>query len=132
MFEKFIRDTMRASDDARTKNKRRTEELLRKSMRGSDPEAYNQHAENDIRRLSDELNQHKALLRKAADEVELLERQVETLQPIATLLQIQGLKAVLLNHFHPDKHPQADERQRKNFNEVLKVINEAYAMVERG
>jgi polyhydroxyalkanoate synthesis regulator phasin len=129
MFEKFIRDTMRASDDARTKNKRRTEELLRKSMRGSDPEAYDQHAENDIRRLTDELNQHKALLREAADEVERLEQRLRALNAVSGLLKARGVKALLLAHWHPDKHPDADAELRRKLTQMMQTINDAYEVI---
>ena len=42
---------------------------------------------------------------------------------------LPGLKTFLLQRFHPDKHPEADEQQRRAFTEAMQAI---FAVVAKG
>ena len=50
-----------------------------------------------------------------AETVELLQARVVELiggaEPMAKVLRLPGVKTWLLQRFHPDKYPEADERQ---------------------
>ena len=79
-----------------------------------------------------ELAEAKRLLAEMADYAEQLESRVIELiagaEPMAKALLLPGVKAFLTNKFHPDKYPEADERQRALLTEALKTINTAYAI----
>src|SRR4051794_14381513 len=51
--------------------------------------------------------------------------------PLAAALLIPGVKAMLANRFHPDKNPDATAEQRAGYEEAMKVINEAYAVIAK-
>jgi hypothetical protein len=51
--------------------------------------------------------------------------------PLVAVLLMPGIKAMLVNRFHPDKHPEANAEQRAAYGEALRVINEAYAVIEK-
>jgi hypothetical protein len=51
--------------------------------------------------------------------------------PLVAVLLMPGVKTGLVNRFHPDKHPDADDTKRAAYNEALRVINEAYAIVDQ-
>ena len=84
------------------------------------------------RRRDGELAEAKRLLAEMADYAEQLESRVIELiagaEPMAKALLLPGVKAFLTNKFHPDKYPEADERQRALLTEALKTINIAYAI----
>ena len=47
------------------------------------------------------------------------------------MLLIPGVKAMLVNRFHSDKHPEATAEQRAAYEEAMKVINEAYEVIAK-
>jgi hypothetical protein len=51
-------------------------------------------------------------------------------EPMAKTLLLPGVRPFLLNRFHPDKHPDADEEQKALLTEALQIINAAYAGAE--
>ena len=67
---------------------------------------------------------------------EQLQAQLEQLaagvEPMAKVLMLPGVKTFLLQRFHPDKHPDADEQQRQVFTEAMQAITAAYAVVAKG
>jgi hypothetical protein len=79
-----------------------------------------------------ELAEARRLLAEMADYAEQLESRVIELiagaEPMAKALLLPGVKPFLTNKFHPDKYPEADERQRALLTEALKTINTAYAI----
>lgn len=52
-------------------------------------------------------------------------------QPFVKTLRLPGLKTMLLNRFHPDKHPDADPDLRAHLTDAIKTINDAYAVAEK-
>jgi hypothetical protein len=81
-----------------------------------------------------ELAETKRLLAEMADYVEQMESRVVELiagaEPMARALRLPGVKPYLLGKFHPDKYPDADERQRELLTDALKTINAAYALAD--
>jgi len=49
---------------------------------------------------------------------------------MAKALRLPGVKEFLVKKFHPDKYPDADERQRALLTEAIKIINAAYALAD--
>ena len=85
-----------------------------------------------MRQRDDELAETKQLLTEMTDYAEKMEARVIELiagsEPMARALLLPGVKTFLLQRFHPDKHPGADDRQRELLTSALKTINAAYAM----
>ena len=46
------------------------------------------------------------------------------------VLRLPGVKTWLLSRFHPDKHPDANEEERRAFQESAQMINAAYEVAE--
>jgi hypothetical protein len=91
--------------------------------------------ETALREREAEIEQHKKLLAELAEFTEQQKARIAELEamiaPLVAVLLIPGVKTGLINRFHPDKHPEADEATRTAYNEALRVINEAYAVVNR-
>src|ERR1700684_168330 len=87
--------------------------------------------EDALRQRDDELAEAKQLLGEMTDYAEKMEARVIELiagsEPMAKALLLPGVKIFLLQRFHPDKHPTADDRQRELLTNALKTINAAYA-----
>ena len=85
-----------------------------------------------LRQRDDELADIKRLLAEMTDYAEKMEARVIELiagaEPMAKTLRLPGVKIFLMNKFHPDKYPDADERQRELLTEALKTINAAYVL----
>jgi hypothetical protein len=79
-----------------------------------------------------ELADTKRLLVELKDYAEQLQNRVVELiagaEPMAKALRLPGVKTYLLQRFHPDKYPDADDRQRELFTEAFKTITAAYAV----
>jgi len=77
----------------------------------------------------------KAALRELTEYAEQLQARVAGLEtvaaPLAAVLLMPGVKTMLVNRFHPDRNPQANAEQRAAYGEALRVINEAYAVIEK-
>jgi phosphoenolpyruvate carboxylase len=88
--------------------------------------------EKALRDRETEAAEAKRLLAEMTDYAgKLQDRVVEliaTSEPLAKTLRLPGVKTFLLNRFHPDKHPTADEKQRELLTEALKTITAAYAL----
>jgi hypothetical protein len=82
-----------------------------------------------------ELAEAKRLLAEMTDYAEQLEARVVELiagaEPMARVLRLPGVKTFLLTKFHPDKYPDADERQRALLTEALTTINAAYTLADQ-
>jgi hypothetical protein len=60
-------------------------------------------------------------------------------EPLVAALQISAnkrlglpsVKAVLVNRFHPEKHPEANAETRAAYDEAMQVINNAYAWIKK-
>jgi hypothetical protein len=50
---------------------------------------------------------------------------------LAGVLRLPGVKTWLLSRFHPDKHTDANETERKALTDASQMINAAYEFVER-
>jgi hypothetical protein len=81
-----------------------------------------------------ELAENKRLLAEMVDYAQKMEaRVVEVIagaEPMARTLRLPGVKTFLFNKFHPDKFPDADERQRALLTEATKTISAAYALAD--
>lgn len=81
-----------------------------------------------------ELAANKDLVRELKEyAVQLQDRMAELIagvEPMAKTLLLPGVKTFLLNRFHPDKHPDANEEQRALLTEALQTISAAYAGAE--
>jgi hypothetical protein len=75
----------------------------------------------------------KAALRELKEYAEQLQARVAELEtvaaPLVAVLLMPGVKAMLANRFHPEKHPEANPEQRAAYDEAMRVINEAYAVI---
>jgi hypothetical protein len=91
--------------------------------------------EDAYRALEAQHEETKQLVGELADTVELLRARVVELiggaEPLAKVLRLPGAKTWLLQRFHPDKYPEADERQSELLNDAIKAINAAYAVIEK-
>ena len=87
--------------------------------------------EEALRQRDDDLAEAKQLLTEMTDYAEKMEARVIELiagsEPMAKALLLPGVKVYLLQRFHPDKYPDADEKQRELLTNALKTINAAYA-----
>jgi hypothetical protein len=79
-----------------------------------------------------ELTENRRLLAEVKDYAEQLQSRVVELiagaEPMAKALRLPGVKTFLLQRFHPDKYPAADDRQRELLTEAMKTITAAYAL----
>jgi hypothetical protein len=96
-----------------------------------------------------ELADNKRLLNEMADYAEKMEARVAELvaekaniearvgeliagaEPMAKALRLPDVKTFLVKKFHPEKYPDADDRQRELLTEALKTINAAYAFADQ-
>jgi hypothetical protein len=70
-------------------------------------------------------------LQARVDELEA-ERDASPAELFASVLRLPGVKTWLLSRFHPDKHPDANETERRVLTDTLQKINAAYEILERG
>ena len=81
---------------------------------------------------ADELETALRELTEYAEELQARVAGLETVAaPLVAVLLMPGVKAMLVNRFHPDKHPEANPEQRGAYEEALRVINDAYAVIEK-
>jgi hypothetical protein len=84
-----------------------------------------------LRQRDDDLAEAKQLLAEMTDYAEKMEARVIELiagsEPMARALMLPGVKIYLLQRFHPDKYPDADDQQREQLTNALKTNNAAYA-----
>jgi hypothetical protein len=87
--------------------------------------------EDALRQRDDELAEAKQLLGEMTDYAEKMEARVIELiaasEPMAKALLLPGVKTFLLQRFHPDKYPNADDTKRELLTNALTTINAAYA-----
>lgn len=57
---------------------------------------------------------------------------IGAVEPMASVLRLPGVKTYLLQHFHPDVHPNASAAEREVCTEAMKAINAAYAIIAKG
>jgi hypothetical protein len=50
---------------------------------------------------------------------------------VAEVLQLAGVRQMLLKVFHPDAHPGIDDEQRRALTEAISKINAAYDLTDR-
>ena len=50
---------------------------------------------------------------------------------MARTLRLPGVKTFLFNKFHPEKYPEADDKQRELLTETTKTITAAYALADQ-
>jgi hypothetical protein len=71
-------------------------------------------------------------LTQSAGELQARVAELESVAtPLAAALLIPGVKAMLVNRFHSDKNPDATAEQYAAYEEAMKVINEAYAVIKK-
>src|SRR5208337_3230719 len=99
-----------------------------------DPAAAVAEMEAALQQRDAELTETKRLVAELKDYAEQLQSRVVELiagaEPMAKVLRLPGVKTFLLQRFHPDKYPDADDRQRALMTEALKTINAAYALAD--
>lgn len=72
-------------------------------------------------------------LKKYAEQLqEQMAQLTAGVEPMAKVLMLPGVKTFLLQRFHPDKYPDADEEQRRLITEAMQAITVAYAAVAKG
>jgi hypothetical protein len=88
-----------------------------------------------LRERDGEAAKHKQLIADLKEFAEQLQARVAGLEtvaaPLVAVLLMPGVKAMLVNRFHPDKHPEANAEQRAAYGEALSVINESYTVVDK-
>jgi hypothetical protein len=100
------------------------------------PDAADQSAADvaALQERENELTETVRLVAELKDYAEQLENRVAELiagaEPMAKVLRLPGVKTFLLTKFHPDKYPEADERQCALLTEAIKTINAAYARAD--
>lgn len=91
--------------------------------------------EDTYRALEAQHEETRQLVGELAETVELLQARVVELiggaEPMAKVLRLPGVKTWLLQRFHPDKYPEADERQSELLDDAIKAINAAYAVIAK-
>jgi hypothetical protein len=91
--------------------------------------------EEAFRALESEHDESKRLVGELVETVELLQGRIIELiagaEPMANVLRLRGVKNFLLLSFHPDRHPNASEQERKVFEEAMQTINAAYAVIAK-
>ena len=101
---------------------------------GQSPRAADE-LETALRARDAEIEQHKKLIAELAEFTKQQKARIAELEgvsaPLVAVLLMPGVKTGLLNRFHPDKHPDADDAKRAAYNEALRVINEAYGIVDQ-
>jgi hypothetical protein len=84
-----------------------------------------------LQQREDELAETKRLLAEMVDYAEQMEARVIELivgaEAMAKALLLPGVKAYLLQRFHPDKYPDADAGQHELLTNALQTINAAYS-----
>lgn len=82
-----------------------------------------------------ELDEAKRLVGELKDYIERQQDRVVELiagnEPMAKVLRLPGVRTWLLQRFHPDKWPDADERQKALLNDAMKAITAAYATIAK-
>jgi hypothetical protein len=82
-----------------------------------------------------ELDEAKRLVGELKDYIEQQQDRVVELiagnEPMAKVLRLPGVRTWLLQRFHPDKWPDADERQKELLNDAMKAITAAYAAIAK-
>jgi hypothetical protein len=88
-----------------------------------------------LRERDGQAAESKQLIADLAAFAEQLQARVAGLETVATplvaVLLMPGVKAMLINRFHRDKHPEANAEQRAAYDEAMRVINAAYAVIEK-
>lgn len=91
---------------------------------------------------ADEVQNLRALLGELHQITELLQARIAELETELTathwraarsaeVLQLPGVRKVLVRVVHPDAHPEADEAQRAELTEAMGKINAAYDLIDR-
>jgi hypothetical protein len=99
------------------------------------PQMDDSSGEEAYRALEAEHEESKRLIAELAETVELLDRRVIELikgaEPMANVLRIPGVRTFLLQHCHPDRHPNASAEEREVWTEAMKAINLVYAFLAK-
>jgi hypothetical protein len=84
----------------------------------------------ELQQCESGLDDQRRLIGELKDYAEQLQNRVVELiagnEPMAKALLLPGVKTFLLQRFHPDKYPDADERQHELLTEAMKTITAAY------
>jgi chromosome segregation ATPase len=91
--------------------------------------------EGQLRERETELEEHRALQAEAANEIERLTARIAELEeerkPLVQVLTMPNVRTSLMKRFFPDANAGADPETLRTLTEMAKIINEAYAIVER-
>ena len=101
---------------------------------GGEPQRPADDLASERRACGADRDEKARLLAEVTEYAEQLQARVAELeaaaQPLVKTLRLPGLKAMLLNRFHPDKHPDADPDMRAHLTDAIKTINDAYAVAD--
>jgi hypothetical protein len=90
--------------------------------------------EASLRERDDEIAETKRLLAEVTEFAEQMQSRVVELiagaEPMAKVLLLPGVKTFLLQRFHPDKHPTADNEQHELLTAALQTITTAYGLAK--
>jgi hypothetical protein len=81
----------------------------------------------DTDAMAEELEEYRRVLAELTETVDALKARVNL---CFAVLRLPGVKLWLINRFHPDKHPNANETESAALNETLQTINAAYDALE--
>ncbi len=89
----------------------------------------------DAEQLRARIAELEAALRELTEYAEQLQASVAGLEtvaaPLVAVLLMPGVKTMLTNHFHPEKHPEANAEQRAAYKEAMSAVNEAYDVIKK-
>jgi chromosome segregation ATPase len=101
----------------------------------NEPREREDELEGQLRKRETELDEHRALQAEAANEIERLSARNAELEAerdsLVRVLAMPNVKKSLVKRFFPDANPGADPATLQTLTEMAKVINEAYAIVEK-
>src|ERR1700733_1471490 len=130
MASGFMDGLRRGRDEAIAARRRRRPAVEAEPADSDTSQVGDASWEDAYRALEAQHEETKQLVGELAETVELLQARVVELigaaEPMAKVLRLPGVKTWLLQRFHPDKYPEADERQSELLNDAIKAINAAY------
>ena len=91
-----------------------------------------------VAELEAELQQCASELAELANYAEQMQARIAELESapqggetFAAVLRLPGVEKWLRDKFHPDKHPKADDAERRALNEATQKVNAAYSELKR-
>jgi hypothetical protein len=130
MANGFMDAARRARDAAIATRSRRRQPIAEDEVETDEAPADAELLER-VRALEAENEKGKQLIAELVETAEQLQARIVELiagaEPMAKVLRLPGVKTFLLQRFHPDKWPDANEQQKQMLTEAIQVITATYA-----